>query len=339
MADNPGRFDLKDAAKSRPASWLIILSVVVISTIWGSTFLAYEVSLRSFTPFLLAATRFVIGGSVLFIWGWQRTAPTQRPRSEQWKSAAIAGAVLFLVGNSALVWSQTELPSGVAGLMVATVPMWMALLAVVVFHERLPALSVAALAVGFIGLVVLVAASGRLGREAPIPALLLALAGAGAWAAGSMYTRNAPLPSDPVLAAGMQMLIGGGLLAVAATVTGEVGDLDPATVTGESLIWLFYLAVPNALSFGAYIWLLQVASPVLVSTYAYLSPIVALLLGWAVLSEPITGLMLIGAGLVVASVVALVTPEGALRLGLSAFSPVPALRWLRQLGTRGEGEL
>ena len=339
MADNLDRSDLNDAAESRPASWLIIFSVVMISAIWGSTFLAYEVALRSFTPFLLAATRFLIGGSVLFVWGWQRTGPTDRPGLRQWKSAAVAGAVLFLVGNSALVWSQTELSSGVAGLMVATVPMWMALIAVFVFHERLRAMSITALAVGFIGLVVLVAAAGRLGREAPIPALLLALAGAGAWAAGSMYTRDAPLPSDPVLAAGMQMLIGGALLAVVATVTGEVGDLEPATVTRESLIWLFYLAVPNALSFGMYIWLVQVASPILVSSYAYLSPIVALLLGWAVLSEPITGPMLIGAGLVVASVVALVTPRAGLRLGSSAFSPVPALRWLRQLGIRKEGEL
>ena len=339
MADKLARSDPNDATESRPASWLIVVSVVVISAIWGSTFLAYEVALRSFTPFLLASIRFLIGGTVLFLWGWQRTGPTHRPRARQWKSATIAGAVLFLVGNSALVWSQTELPSGVAGLMVATVPMWMALLAVFVFRERLQTMSVAALAAGFTGLVVLVAASGRLEGEAPIPALLLALAGAGAWAVGSIYTRDAPLPSDPVLAAGMQMLVGGALLALAAAVTGEVADLEPAAVTGESLIWLFYLAVPNALSFGAYIWLLQVASPVVVSSYAYLSPIVALLLGWAVLSEPITGMMLIGAGLVVASVVALVTPRGALRLGLSAFSPVPAMRWLRQLGIRKEGQL
>jgi drug/metabolite transporter (DMT)-like permease len=222
--------------------------------------------------------------------------------------------------------------------MVATVPMWMALIAVVVFHERIRAASVGALALGLIGLVVLIAASGRLGGEAPIPALLLALGGAAAWAAGSMYTRDAPMPSDPILAAGMQMLIGGALLGIAATVTGEVGDLDPTSVTGESLVWLFYLAVPNALSFGAYIWLLRVAPPVLVSSYAYLSPIVALLLGWAVLSEPITGLMLTGAGLVVVSVVVLVTPAKRLTPGLSAFSPVPALRWLRHRGTRKADE-
>lgn len=338
MVNNLDRSNLNDVAEGQPSSWLIIFSVVLVSAIWGSTFLAYEIALRSFTPFLLAAIRFLIGGSVLFIWGWQRTGTTHRPGLRQWKSASVAGAVLFLVGNSALVWAQTELPSGVAGLMVATVPIWMALIAVFVFHERLQAMSVAALVVGFIGLFVLASAAGRLGREAPIPALLLALVGAGAWAVGSLYTRDAPLPSDPVLAAGMQMLIGGALLSVAATVTGEVGDLELATVTRESLIWLFYLAVPNALSFGTYIWLLRVASPIMVSSYAYLTPIVALLLGWAVLSEPITVPMLIGAGLVVASVAVLVTPRGALRLGSSSFSPVPALRWLRKLGIHKEGE-
>ena len=243
-----------------------------------------------------------------------------------------------MIGNSALVWSQTELASGIAGLMVATVPMWMAFIALVVFHERIRAASVGALVLGFLGLVLLIAASDRLGGQAPLWALLLALGGAAAWAAGSMYTRDAPMPADPILAAGMQMFIGGALLAVAAAVTGEVGDLDPGSVTGESLIWLFYLAVPNALSFGAYIWLLRVASPVLVSSYAYLSPIVALLLGWAVLSEPITSLMLMGAVLVVVSVVVLVTPAKTLTPGLSAFSPVPALRWLRDLGTRRAGE-
>ncbi len=336
MADNLVLSDVADASERRPASWLIVFSVVAISMIWGSTFLAYEVVLRSLTPFLLASVRFLIGGTVLFVWGWQRTGPSHRPDSRQWRSSAIAGAVLFLVGNSALVWSQTELPSGIAGLMVATVPMWMALLAVVVFHERILAMSVAALIIGFVGLVVLVAASGRLGGEAPVSALMLALGGAGAWAAGSMYTRDAPLPSDPILAAGMQMLIGGALLAVAATVTGEVGDLEAANVSGESLVWLFYLAVPNALSFGAYIWLLRVAPPVLVSSYAYLSPIVALFLGWAVLSESVTGTMLIGAGLVVVSVVVLVTPRGT--LGLSAFSPVPALRWLRVRSARKAGD-
>jgi len=337
MADNLALSDL-DNTTNGPPSWLIALSVLLISAIWGSTFLAYEFSLRSFTPFLLASIRFLIGGSVLFAWGWHRTGASHRPGAREWKSAAIAGAVLFLVGNSALVWSQTELPSGIAGLMVATIPMWMALLAVVVFHERLQALSVAAIAVGFVGLVVLVAASGELGGEAPIPALMLALGGAGAWAIGSIYTRDAPLPPDPLLAAGMQMMVGGALIAVAATVTGEVGDLEPASVSLESMIWLFYLAVPNAVSFGAYIWLLRVASPVLVSSYAYLSPVVALVLGWAVLSEPITGMMLIGAGLLVGSVVFLVTPQRTPRPGLSAFSPVPAFRWLWQWGTGKDDE-
>ena len=338
MAAKLAPYDRNGAIETRPASWLIALAVVLISAIWGSTFLAYKVVLRSFTPFLFASIRFLIGGTILFAWGLQRTGLSHRPDARQWRSAATAGAVLFLVANSALVWSQTALPSGIAGLTVATVPMWMALLAVVIFHERIRAASVAALSVGFIGLVVLVAASGRLGGEASVPALLLALAGAGAWAAGSMYTREAPLPSDPILAAGMQMVIGGALLGVAATVTGEVGDLDPTKVAVESLVWLLYLAVPNALSFGAYMWLLRVASPVLASSYAYLSPIVALLLGWAVLSEPITGMILIGAGLVVVSVVILVTPPRMLTPGLSAFSPVPALRWLRYRGTRSSGK-
>lgn len=337
MADSLALSDRGGASTGQPP-WLINLTVVLISAIWGSTFLAYEFSLRSFTPFLLAAIRFLIGGFVLSMWGWRRTGPNEKPGAAQWRAAAIAGAVLFLVGNSALVWSQTELASGIAGLMVSTVPMWMALMAVVVFHERLQASSVVALGVGFGGLVVLLAASGGLGGEAPIPALLLALGGAGAWAGGSLYTRDAPLPTDPILAAGMQMLIGGALLAVAAAVTGEVGELDPASVTGESLIWLFYLAVPNAVSFGAYMWLLRVASPVVVSSYAYLSPIVALILGWAVLSEPITMLMLTGAALVVVSVIVLVTPPNTVRPGLSAFSPVPAARWLRQLGSRRDRE-
>ena len=303
--------------------------MLVISIVWGSTFLAYKISFASFPPFTLAAIRFIVGGGILFIWGTNRVPLTTRPSGRQWRSAIVAGALLFLIGNGATVWSQTRLSSGLGGLVVGTIPVWTALYIVLVRQERVSRKSAAAIGIGFLGLVVLAVDTGvSAGDNSPI-ALYVAIAGVIAWSIGSIHTNGPSMPEDPILAAGMQMMTGGVLLAIAGVLFGELGEIGANQVTIPALIALFYLAVPNALTFGMFVWLLRVAPPVMVSVYAYVAPLVALALGWGFLSEPITGPIIAGAILVLMSIFVLVTPPHWAVQRLSALSPAPVFRRIR----------
>jgi drug/metabolite transporter (DMT)-like permease len=181
---------------------------------------------------------------------------------------------------------------------------------------------------GFVGVVLLFAdAAPRNGQTHPV-AMAVALLGAMAWSVGTFYTSNEGMSSDPILSAGMQMLVGGGMLAIIAGLAGELGGLDVTRTSWEAGIALFYLAVPNALTFGLFVWLLRVASPILVSAYAYISPVVALFLGWALLDESLSWNIGGGATLVLAAVFILVTPPRWGLQRLTGFSPAPVVRRL-----------
>lgn len=311
---------------TQTANWVVAASVVGISIVWGSTFLAYKVSLVSFQPFTLAAIRFTTGGSILLLWGLVRARPTRWPTTSEWRTALLAGLVLFAIGNGAVVWSQQYLASALGGLLVSTIPVWTALFAVVFFHEHVSRTALAALAVGIFGTAFLLLGSGEMESVGSSDvAIIVALVGAAAWAYGSLMIRDKQAHREALVSAGLQMFCGGIMLALMAALAGEFSQVGDNRITFQAALGLFYLAVPNALTFGTFVWLLRVASPVLVTSYAYLSPIVAVILGWWLLDEALTGLMLSGGALVLISVSALVRASGQ-AAKRSALPPAPVLR-------------
>jgi drug/metabolite transporter (DMT)-like permease len=297
-----------------------------IYVVWGSTFLAIAVVVRDLPPFLSMALRHLVAGGLLFAWVWWRRRGDLRLGPKQWAAAVVFGGLLFLVGHGGLAWAQQDVPSGIAALIVGTIPFWFAVLAWIAFGERLGGRALLGLALGFAGLALLVDPSGEEGAE-PIGAAVIAL-GAFAWAAGSVWSRRLPLPEDTLLSAAMGMLMGGTLLAVVSAVTGE---LDDAHFTSEALAATAYMVVVGSLiGFSAYVWLLKVAPASTVSTYAYVNPVIAVLLGWAFNDEVITGrTLLAGAAIVVG--VALMVGRKVER------APEPASRGRFRLGAVPQG--
>lgn len=290
--------------ENKPASGLkIALALGTVYVIWGSTYLAILFAIETLPPFWMAGIRFLTSGALLYGWARWRGAP--RPERIHWRSAALIGGLLLLGGNGGVVWSEQRLDSGFAALLVSTVPLWMVLFEWLRKGGTRPTLGVVAgLVLGFAGLVMLVRPGSGGGFDPfAIGVLLLACV---SWAWGSLRSRHVRLPPSPVLATGMEMLAGGALLMVAGLLTGEAGRLDLAGASLKSGLALGYLVVFGALGFTAYIWLLRVTSPALVSTYAYVNPVVAVFLGWALAGEPLTGKTL-GAAAVILTGVALIT--------------------------------
>jgi drug/metabolite transporter (DMT)-like permease len=273
--------------------WAALTTIYVV---WGSTFLAIAVAVRDLPPFLSMALRHLVAGALLFAWAWSRRRGDLRLGTRQWGAAFLFGGLLFLAGHGALAWAQQDVPSGIAALLVGTIPLWFALLAWIAFGEKLGGRALLGLALGFAGLVLLVDPTGEEGAK-PLGAVAIVF-GAFAWAAGSLWSRRLPLPSDTLLSASMGMLAGGTLLAVISGFSGELGD---AQFTPEALGATAYLVVVGSLiGFSAYVWLLKVAPAATVSTYAYVNPVIAVLLGWAFNDEVITGrTLLAGAAIVV----------------------------------------
>jgi drug/metabolite transporter (DMT)-like permease len=286
----------------------LIAAFAAVYVIWGSTYLAILYAIETLPPFLMAGARFLVAGTVLY--GWARLRGVPRPRLVHWRSAAIVGAFLLLGGNGGVVWAEQRVPSGLAALLVATVPLWM-----VVFESLRPT-GVrpgrgvwVGLALGLAGVAFLVG-RGELagGRGAdPLGAAVLIMASM-SWACGSIYARGARLPESPLLATGMEMLSGGALLTVAGLLTGEWGRLALDQVSPRSLWSLLYLIVMGSLvGFTAYIYLLQKTTPALASTYAFVNPMVAVFLGWALAGEAVTPRTLLAAAVIVTAVVVIIT--------------------------------
>jgi drug/metabolite transporter (DMT)-like permease len=279
--------------------WLALGALYVI---WGSTYLAIRVSDRTIPPLLMGGVRFLIAGGLLYVWAIRRgDREEDRPTARQWLSATIIGAFLLLGGNGAVVWAEQHNPSGITALLIATVPLWLALLDRVVFGKRLPVLAVSGLVIGFGGLILLV--GGKSAGHFHLVEVIVTLVGALAWAVGSLYARGARLPSRPLVGTGMEMIAGGALLTLAGLVTGELGDLHVSQISGESFLGFLYLIVFGSwIGFSSYVWLLRVAPVYLVGTYAYVNPVVAVFLGWAFLSEAVSGRTLLAGAIIVVGV-------------------------------------
>ncbi len=292
---------------ARPAAAKILAAFAAVYILWGSTYLAIRVAIDSLPPLLMAGARFLLAGGLLYAFMRLRGEPA--PERRHWRSAALVGMALLLFGNGGVVMAERTVPSGVAALLVAMLPMWMVLLEWLRRGGNRPTLRTAiGLVIGFAGVVLLIGPSGLAGGDPvdPLGAGLLMM-GSVAWAAGSIYSRGAPLPKSPFLATGMEMVCGGAWLLLAGTLRGEWRTVDPSAFTTESVLAFVHLVVFGSLvGFTAYIWLLGVSSPARVSTYAYVNPVVAVFLGWAVLGEPVTARVL-GAAAVIVAAVAVIT--------------------------------
>ncbi|MGH2785398.1 MAG: EamA family transporter [Actinomycetota bacterium] len=295
-----------EAAGGRAQVPLVWAALTVIYIVWGSTYLAIRVAIETIPPLISASLRFLIAGGILYAFSIRRGDRADRPTVAEWRSTAIIGGLLFLGGNGGVVWAEQRIPSGVAALLVATVPLWMALIGFVALRERLPRIAVAGLLVGFAGTALLIRPSGD-GSVDTLGALVVVGASL-AWAVGSLYSRRARLPKRPLVSASMQMICGGVALGIAGVAGGELSRFEPASFSRASVLAFFYLIFVGAIAaFSCYAWLLRVAPTSLVSTYAYVNPVVAVALGWAILDERVEPLTFVAGAIIVAAVAMIVT--------------------------------
>lgn len=274
-----------------PSRGLIVAAFAAVYIIWGSTYLALRIAVHTLPPFLTAGTRYFIAGSILWAWAAHRGAP--RPTVRQWASAALIGLLLIVGGNGLVTWSVQRIPSGLAALLIATLPLWIMLLRWALDGERPTRAAIFGLALGMLGLLILIGPSlqGRGGADGL--GVALTLFGACSWAVGSVLARRIDLPRSAVHATGMEMTMGGVMQAILGLALGEAGRIDAAAFTPTAVVALAYLTFFGSLiGFTAYVWLLGAVSPAAASTYAFVNPVVALFLGWLVLDETMTARMI-----------------------------------------------
>jgi drug/metabolite transporter (DMT)-like permease len=300
----------KPAARRGP----IWLGLAILYVVWGSTYLGIAIAVETIPPFLMAAIRFAIAGSVLMAWSLLRArgafvAPTRR----EWRDTVIVGTLLLGGGMGMVAFGEQTIPSGIAALLIAMMPVWVAIFGRVLLGERLPRLAGVGIVVGFVGVSILVGPTilGQTGALDPL-GLGAIIVSPICWALGSLYaSHRATLPQQPLVATGTQMLAGGVALAVMAGLTGEYGRFDPAAVSSNSIAALAYLTVIGSLlAFTAYGWLLRVAPLPLIATYAYVNPVVAVILGAVVRNEPIDPRTLLAGGVIIGAVALIVTARG-----------------------------
>jgi len=287
--------------------WKIVLAFLAVYLCWGMTYLAMRVAVRDIPPHLMSGARFLVAGLVLYLWTRRRGDP--KPSAIQWRSAAMVGAFLLLGGNATVAWAEQQVPSGLAAVLIAVAPIWMVAFEWARGGRRPGTRVTAGLILGLVGLAILVSPKGGSATQVnPIGAVMLVLASA-SWAWGSVISKSAPLPKSRFLATSMEMIGGGVLLLLTALAVGQVAHFRPTEVSANAVLaWLFLVVFGSLVGFTAYIWLLGVTSIAKVGTYAYVNPIVAVFLGWAILDEPVTGRTLIAA-LVILVGVALVNLE------------------------------
>jgi drug/metabolite transporter (DMT)-like permease len=292
----------------RPQNLHVLAAFAAVYLIWGSTYLAIRLAIDTIPPFLMAGLRFITAGTLLFI--WLRIKGIPLPKRIELRSTAIIGGLLLLGGNGGVVWAEQRVASGLAALMVGIVPLWMVLLDWLRPGGKRPRGEVlAGLGIGFVGMVLLVgpgSLSGAGGVD-PVGAGVLVFATL-SWSIGSLYSRQAPLPESSMMSTALEMLCGGLLLTLAGTVSGEWGRLNPDSISLKSGLALAYLVVFGSwIAFSAYVWLLKVSTPERVATYAYVNPVVAVFLGWAIAAEPLSLRMLLAALLIVGAVFLITT--------------------------------
>jgi len=282
-------------------------ALLIVYVVWGSTYLGILYAIDTIPVFLSMGIRFFLAGGLLYLFAVRRgDHESDRIGRKQWLAAAIVGALLFVGGNSMVAWAETRVDTGVTSLLIAAVPLWMALFDRVANGQRLSRSTLVGLAVGFGGVALLAWPSGP-GRIDLLGAVALLVSGM-AWAAGSLYSRHAALPRRPLVNSSMQMFTGGVFLMILAAASGELTEIGH--VSTKSILAMVYLIVFGSwIAFSAYSWLIRTVPTALASTYAYVNPLVAVFLGWAVLSEPISARTIAAGAIILGAVALIVTPS------------------------------
>jgi drug/metabolite transporter (DMT)-like permease len=297
-----------DAGPSQAKVWTVLGALYFV---WGTTYLGIEKVNETAPTLIGAGTRFLFAGTVLFAWASSRTE--ERTTKIQWRAAGIVGVFLLLGGNALVAVSENMgTPTGIVSLIIALIPLWLAFFDRVVLRSAPLGWRVTVgLLGGFTGAAVLISTNATSGH-APLGGMLVAVGATLCWTVGSLYARSAPLPKAPLLGSGMQQIVGGFAIWIVAIAVGELGQLHPSEISGSSWLGLAWLIVAGSfVGFSCYLWLLRNVRTSLVSTYAYVNPIVAVTLGWLVLGEPLTARLFVAGGIVLTSVALIVSAGGA----------------------------
>jgi drug/metabolite transporter (DMT)-like permease len=301
-----------------PSRGKLVLGFAAVYILWGSTYLAIRFAVESFPPFVMAGTRHLTAGLLLF--AWLRANGVELPERRHWKSAAIIGGLLLLGGNGLVSWAEQRVPSGLAALIIASVPIWMAVLQGVERRRRPPAALAGGLLLGLGGLVLLVA-PGRFGGGEHVDPL-----GAAALLFAALSSRKAALPRSTSLAVAMEMIAGGVILWIVGLLLGEGGRIHADQISARAVLSLGYLVIFGSLiGFSAYVWLLKVTTPARVTTYAYVNPVVAVLLGWAFAGEELTLRIGLAAAAIVGAVFLIIRSGGEKKAAPAVTSESPRL--------------
>ena len=296
----------------RPPSWKILLAFAIIYFVWGSTFLAIRVGVHEVPPFLLAALRFFAAGLALY--GWMRLKGTPAPSRREWAGAFFLGTLIFVIDYGCVFWAEQRVPSGIAAVVLATIPVFITLLEVIFLRTQdLTVRLTLALMVGICGVAVLVNHSFSLG-EVPInrAGTIALLVAAFTWSVATILTRRLPLPASKPMSAAAQMLTGGVQLFVLTALSGEFAGFRVQAVSWNAWFALLYLIIAGSIvGFTAYVWLLHYESPTKVGTYAYVNPVVAVILGYFLGGEAVGLRTLLGTLLVLVSVITITTTPKA----------------------------
>ena len=295
--------------RGRSASPVLVwTAILILYVVWGSTYLGIRVAVETIPPFVMAAVRFAVAGLVMLAAvAVLRRGQLPFPSRVEWRDSFIVGALLMGGGMGAVAWGEQTVPSGIAGVLIAMMPVWVAVFGRVFLGERLPGLAVVGIATGMLGVALLVGHGIAVDRSLDPAGVLALIISPMAWATGSLFSAHrARLPMDPFVTTGMQMLCGSVVLAIAAVASGELAAFRPDAVTTNSIVASIYLtAVGSLVAFTAFAWVLRHAPLPLIATYAFVNPVIAVFLGWALLHETVAPIQL-GAGAVTVVGVALI---------------------------------
>jgi drug/metabolite transporter (DMT)-like permease len=281
--------------------WKIGLAFLAVYLCWGMTYLAMRVAVKDIPPHLMSGARFLVAGMVLYLWSRSRGDPA--PGAKEWKAAAVVGAFLLLGGNATVAWAEQQVPSGLAAVLIAVAPIWMVGFEWARGGRRPSRRVLAGLLLGLLGMGLLVTPNGDSSNQVNLLGGVVLVLASASWAWGSVFSKTAALPRSPFLATSMEMLAGGALILVVAALTGQIQDFKPGEVSTDAVLsWLFLVVFGSLVGFTAYIWLLGVTSIAKAGTYAYVNPVVAVFLGWAILGEPVTARTIAAAGVILVGV-------------------------------------
>ncbi|HLO35921.1 MAG TPA: EamA family transporter [Candidatus Deferrimicrobium sp.] len=310
--------------RAQPASAVLVwTAILILYVVWGSTYLGIRVAIGTIPPFVMAAIRFAIAGAVMLgAVALVKRGRVVRPSARELRDCFIIGALLMGGGMGTVAWGELTVPSGIAGVLIAMMPVWVAVLGRAFFGERLPPMAIVGVATGMAGVAILVGSGVALDHSLDAAGVAALIFSPIAWSAGSLFSAHrARLPRDPFLTTGLQMLSGSAVLAVVALASGEVAAFRPELITTDSLIALVYLtAIGSLVAFTAYAWVLRQAPLPLIATYAFVNPVVAVFLGWLILNETVTPIQLVAGAVIVIGVALLIVSRNRMQ------APRPAVR-------------